>query len=88
MRILEQYFTHSRQWRDTMNHEKIKLAFAKYVAYQARREAGGMSDAHFKRVFAGAILKGLKAGYRITDLDCFQDDPRYTGNTEPHKKVA
>ena len=73
---------------DMEQHEKIKRLFAVYVAYEARREAAGEPTAHVKRAFAAAILKGLKAGYRITDLACFRDDPRYTGNAEPHKKAA
>ncbi|MBE8158910.1 MAG: hypothetical protein HAW59_05915 [Betaproteobacteria bacterium] len=54
-------------------NDKIKNLFAEYVAAQKEAENAGVPEAHFKRALAASILTALNAGYKIGDLDCFQN---------------
>ena len=59
--------------------ERIKRLVPESVAEQKRQERAGVPGAHLRWALAAAILDTLNAGYRITDLACFQLSPLYTG---------
>ena len=59
--------------------ERIKRLCAESVAHQLRRKEAGEPGADMTWAIAAAVLDTLNAGYRITDLDCFQLSPLYTG---------
>ena len=60
--------------------ERIKRLFAEVAADQKKDDEAGVPGAHLRWALAAGIHAGLEAGYRITDLDCFRRDPRYTGH--------
>ena len=59
--------------------ERIKRLVTESVAEQKRQERAGVPGAHLSWALAAAVLDTLNAGYRITDLACFQLSPLYTG---------
>ena len=65
--------------KNETKNERIKRLFAETVAEQKKQDEAGVPGAHFQWALAKAILEALNAGHRITDLDCFRLDPRYTG---------
>ena len=62
------------------NHDNLKRLFAECAAEHKLREAAGDPDACLTWVLAESFIAVLDAGYQISDLDCFQEHPLYTGN--------
>ena len=62
--------------KETKQERMIRI-FSESAAQAKSEEAAG---AHLRGAVAAAILEVLKEGCLITDLDCFRNDPRYTGN--------
>ena len=68
---------------------KIKRRLAEYVAEQKQLdETGSDPGAHLRWALSQSVLVALEAGYQITDLDCFRQDPRYTGGVNQRQKAA
>ena len=63
--------------KETKQERLIRL-FGETAAEAEAENAPGLPAA-FARALVRAIQEALIAGYRITDLDCFRLDPRYTG---------
>ena len=66
--------------------ERMIRIFSESAAQAKSEAATGAQGAHLRWALAEAIVEALKEGYLIIDLDCFRNDPRYTGN-EPRCEV-
>ena len=60
--------------------ERIIRIFGESAAQAKAEDEAGVEGAYFRWALAIAIQEELIAGGRITDLDCFRLDPRYTGD--------